>query len=92
MAEGFKDADFGVELKKRRVEKIRGPAEAMTASPVALITGAAARIGAATRTLLHENGYRVIIHYNNSIENANALANSLNNKRENSACIPGKPT
>jgi len=59
----------------------------MTPSPVALITGAAARIGAATATLLHENGYRVIIHYNNSVENANALANSLNNKREDSACI-----
>jgi len=59
----------------------------MTPSPVALITGAAARIGAATATLLHENGYRVIIHYNNSVENANALANSLNNKRENSARI-----
>jgi len=59
----------------------------MTPSPVALITGAAARIGAATTTLLHENGYRVIIHYNNSVENANALANSLNNKREDSACI-----
>ncbi|NBS26755.1 MAG: pteridine reductase [Gammaproteobacteria bacterium] len=59
----------------------------MTASPVALITGAAARIGAATATLLHENGYRIIIHYNNSVENANALANSLNNKREDSARI-----
>jgi pteridine reductase len=59
----------------------------MTPSPVALITGAAARIGAATATLLHENGYRIIIHYNNSVENANALANSLNNKREDSACI-----
>jgi pteridine reductase len=59
----------------------------MTPSPVALITGAAARIGAATATLLHENGYRVIIHYNNSVENANALANSLNNKREDSARI-----
>lgn len=59
----------------------------MTPSPVALITGAAARIGAATATLLHENGYRVIIHYNNSVENANALANSLNNIREDSARI-----
>jgi pteridine reductase len=59
----------------------------MTPSPVALITGAAARIGAATATLLHENGYRIIIHYNNSVENANALANSLNNKREDSARI-----
>ncbi len=59
----------------------------MTPSPVALITGAAARIGAATATLLHENGYRVIIHYNNSVEYANALANSLNNKREDSARI-----
>lgn len=59
----------------------------MTPSPVALITGAAARIGAATATLLHENGYRVIIHFNNSVEYANALANSLNNKREDSARI-----
>ena len=56
-------------------------------SPVALITGAAVRIGKAITTRLHEQGYRVIIHCNNSIERASALADSLNAERADSACV-----
>ncbi|WP_339349160.1 SDR family oxidoreductase [uncultured Alteromonas sp.] len=54
-------------------------------SPVALITGAAKRIGATMAKTLHSAGYRVIIHYGHSAEDANALVNSLNAKRPNSA-------
>jgi pteridine reductase len=54
-------------------------------SPVALITGAAKRIGATMAKTLHSAGYRVIIHFGHSAEDANALVNSLNAKRPNSA-------
>ncbi|VEL96539.1 pteridine reductase [Alteromonas sp. 76-1] len=54
-------------------------------SPVALITGAAKRIGATMAKTLHSAGYRVIIHYGHSAEDAKALVNSLNAKRPNSA-------
>lgn len=54
-------------------------------SPVALITGAAKRIGATMAKTLHSAGYRVIIHYGHSAEDANALVNSLNAERPNSA-------
>ena len=43
-------------------------------SPVALITGAAKRIGAAIARRFHTGGYRVIIHYNGSYAEAEALA------------------
>lgn len=54
-------------------------------SPVALITGAAKRIGATMAKTLHSAGYRVIIHYGHSAEDAYALVNSLNAERPNSA-------
>ncbi|MFT6658462.1 SDR family oxidoreductase [Maritalea sp.] len=41
---------------------------------VALITGAADRIGAAIATALASDGYKTIIHYNSSGEKADALA------------------
>ncbi len=53
-------------------------------SPVALITGAARRLGAATAELLHQHGFRIIIHYRNSAADANALANKLNTIRADS--------
>ncbi|MDO6539787.1 SDR family oxidoreductase [Alteromonas stellipolaris] len=53
--------------------------------PVALITGAAKRIGATMAKTLHSAGYRVIVHYGHSAKDANALVNSLNNIRPNSA-------
>ena len=52
---------------------------------VALITGAARRIGAAIATRLHEAGARVAIHYRGSADEANALAAALNEIRANSA-------
>lgn len=53
--------------------------------PVALITGAARRIGKAITTALHERGMNVIIHYRNSSDHALQLAATLNDIRANSA-------
>lgn len=50
-----------------------------------LITGAARRIGAACARLLHGNGCNVILHYNNSAEQALQLCDGLNEARANSA-------
>lgn len=58
--------------------------------PVALITGAAKRIGAAMATRLHSEGFRVIIHYGHSKDDAHTLAQKLNNIRPESAtCLQG---
>jgi pteridine reductase len=54
---------------------------------VALITGAARRIGAEIARLLHANGMRIILHYNSSSTEAQALANELNKQRADSVRI-----
>lgn len=56
-----------------------------TKAPVALITGAARRIGAAIASLLHEKGFRVIVHYNQSAIEANELVDGFNKTSSNSA-------
>jgi len=53
--------------------------------PVALITGAAQRIGACISRTLHSAGYRVLVHYRNSEQAALELAKELNQLRPNSA-------
>ncbi len=54
----------------------------------ALITGAAARIGAHIARTLHEAGMNIIIHYRSSAGAAEELAASLNQIRDNSAhCV-----
>ncbi|MDP3561988.1 MAG: pteridine reductase [Legionellaceae bacterium] len=53
----------------------------------ALITGSARRVGAAIATHLHQAGFRVVIHCNHSIKDAEALACLLNKKRKNSAHV-----
>src|SRR5690554_2842684 len=56
--------------------------------PVALVTGAANRIGASIVRCLHAAGYRVLIHYRRSGEAALALSTTLNATRPDSAsCI-----
>lgn len=55
----------------------------MTA-PVALVTGAATRIGASIARTLHAAGYRVLVHYRNSAAAAEALAGELNAARADS--------
>lgn len=52
---------------------------------IALITGGARRIGAAIAKALHEAGYGVIIHYRQSAQEANDLADLLNASRVDSA-------
>ncbi len=52
---------------------------------IALITGAAARIGAEIARHLHEASCDVILHYRNSAERALALAERLNAARPDSA-------
>ena len=53
----------------------------------ALISGGAVRIGAQIVRTLHEDGYKVIIHYHQSEEIAQKLCNELNSKRNNSAQV-----
>jgi len=55
------------------------------ADKVALITGAARRIGAALAESLHQQGYRIIIHYGHSAAAAQTLSQRLNQQRANSA-------
>ncbi|MEZ5493306.1 MAG: pteridine reductase [Pseudomonadales bacterium] len=54
-------------------------------APVALITGAAQRIGAAIAERLHGAGYNIVIHYRHSADNATALVETLNQRRAASA-------
>jgi pteridine reductase len=54
---------------------------------VALVTGAARRIGAMTVEKLHEAGATVIVHYRNSSEDAEKLSLKLNNIRANSCFL-----
>lgn len=58
------------------------------AQPVAVITGAAQRIGAVLATHLHQIGFRVMIHYHHSKAEAIQLVTNLNQIRPNSAlCV-----
>lgn len=54
-------------------------------APVALITGAAQRIGERLARTLHARGFNVIIHYHSSAENAARIAAELNAERPGSA-------
>ena len=54
---------------------------------VALITGAAQRIGACFSRTLHQAGASVLIHYRHSAEPAKMLRDELNARRSNSAQI-----
>lgn len=55
---------------------------------VALVTGAAKRIGAEIVRQLHKEHFNVVIHYHQSEKAAKELADELNEERENSAyCI-----
>ena len=54
---------------------------------VALVTGAARRIGAAIAERLHQAGFNVVIHCHDSTQEADALAIKLNLLRANSACV-----
>ena len=55
--------------------------------PVALITGAARRIGAALARSFHGAGYNVVMHYMNSETEAKALQKELNQIRNGSIAL-----
>lgn len=64
------------------------PKKPKDATPsVALITGAAKRIGAEISRTLHKSGMNVVLHYNSSHEEAEKLCASLNKIRKNSATL-----
>jgi len=52
---------------------------------IALITGAARRVGANIATTLHQAGYGVVVHYRQSKDEAANLVKSLNEQRTDSA-------
>lgn len=54
---------------------------------VAIVTGAARRIGAVIAETLHERGLRVVIHCRSSRADAEALAERLNSTRPESAVV-----
>jgi len=54
-------------------------------APVALVTGAARRVGAEIARTLHARGMRVAIHHHRSADDAGALAASLDAQRPGSA-------
>jgi len=58
-----------------------------TALPVALITGAARRIGAEIAKHLHQNDFQIIIHCHQSKNEAEKLAEELNRLRPGSATV-----
>jgi pteridine reductase len=52
---------------------------------VALVTGAAKRLGAAVARVLHARGYSVIIHFHRSVREAQMLVDEFNQARADSA-------
>lgn len=56
-----------------------------TNTPTVLITGAARRIGAVIARQFHAKGYNVVLHFHRSEMEAQALADTLNGVRANSA-------
>jgi len=57
---------------------------------VAIVTGAARRIGATIVETLHQRGLKVLIHYRGSESHAESLAATLNERRASSAVIVGE--
>lgn len=55
--------------------------------PVALVTGAARRLGAAIATGLHAAGYSLALHYRDSADEAAALQDALESSRRNSTVL-----
>lgn len=63
------------------------PASASASVKVALITGAARRIGAAIARRLHADGYAIALHFNQSQRDAHALAADLDRARSGSVLL-----
>lgn len=54
-------------------------------TPAALITGASKRIGKALAEAFHQQGYSILVHFNQSERQAKELSEQLNSLRPNSA-------
>src|SRR5437762_13790927 len=63
------------------------PADYSMQEQAILITGAARRIGAATARALHAAGARIVLHCHRSRDEAEALADELNETRDESCGI-----
>ncbi|MEX0965208.1 MAG: pteridine reductase [Pseudohongiellaceae bacterium] len=59
--------------------------EQVNDTKVCLLTGASKRLGACMARKFHDEGFNVIIHYNNSKVEAEALVAEFNSRRETSA-------
>jgi pteridine reductase len=55
--------------------------------PVALVTGAARRIGLEIAQQLHRADFNIVLHYRHSITEAQAAADAMNQIRPNSVCL-----
>jgi pteridine reductase len=69
------------------ISAVRSSRPAATARPLALITGAAKRLGAVTARRLHGAGFDIAIHYHTSAGEARQLATELNADRAHSAFV-----
>lgn len=66
------------------------PTPTLASAKVACVTGGAKRIGKGIVTAFHQAGYRVVIHYQHSEQEAKRLADALNQLRPDSAhCVQG---
>jgi len=71
-----------------RTGKIRNPMDESLQGKVAIVTGAARRVGAAIARRLHGAGMQILLHYRNSASDAHALERALNGVRAGSAiCV-----
>jgi len=67
------------------ISKINESGRPAEARPVALVTGAAKRLGAVMSRLLHGDGFDIAVHYNRSDDDAEKLVQELNASRAQSA-------
>ena len=79
--------DYKNTFNMNQIFSLNQPKDTNASAPVMLVTGGAKRIGAAIVRAAHEQGYRVIIHCHHSKQEANALADALNNSRANSVVV-----
>ena len=79
--------DYKITFNMNQEFSLNQPKDTNASAPVMLVTGGAKRIGAAIVRAAHEQGYRVIIHCHHSKQEANALADALNQSRPDSVVI-----
>ena len=63
----------------------RDTPKSITQNRVALVTGGATRLGRQITLTLHEAGFDICVHCNNSVISANTLVEELNSSRPESA-------